>query len=367
MNIANTRIKTVAKKFRPQPIAAKKSSDELVVACHKLPADLHYVVDSQPGIRRSKLRGKFAYFTEKGERIQDKNEIQRINQLAIPPAYTRVWICSDPKGHLQATGRDDRGRKQYRYHARWREVRDANKYERLLKFGCILPKIRKQVEKDLKLAGLGYDKVIATVIALLDSTLIRIGNSQYARENKSFGLTTLRNRHVEIEGNAIHFSFRGKSGVAHEIKLKHPKLSRIIRRCLELPGQHLFQYVDQDDQRHVITSSDVNLYLKKHTDEDFTAKDYRTWAGSALALDRFHQISMQVLAETELKNQLVDIIKEVAKQLGNTPAICRKCYIHPAIIDAFTAGELIFHKLRPRKGLHIEEVALIQFLKNYPK
>lgn len=362
MNSAvNPEVLPLAKGKRPLP--TDEGVDTGTLLCPALPADLHYVDDSQPGFRRRKLRGKFVYFDLDGERITDADEVQRINKLAIPPAYQDVWICPDPKGHLQATGRDARGRKQYRYHPRWREIRDADKYERLLEFGRALPKLRTRIDEHLQLPGLGHDKVVATVVALLDSTLIRVGNTQYARDNKSFGLTTLRNRHVEVKGTGIRFNFRGKSGVEHQVSLQHPRLARIVRRCLELPGQHLFQYLDEDKQRRVVTSSDINQYLQEQSGEDFTAKDYRTWAGTALALDQLRQLPFEERSATEQKRVVNEVIKSVASQLGNTPAICRKCYVHPAVLEAFVADELSkLGKPRTRKGLRPEEVTLMRFL-----
>ncbi|APV42441.1 DNA topoisomerase [Pseudomonas frederiksbergensis] len=326
-----------------------------------LPSDLHYVDDTQPGITRKKPRGKFCYFDPSGQRITDQDEINRINALAVPPAYTDVWICADPRGHLQATGRDARGRKQYRYHPRWREVRDADKYSRLRDFGLALPKLRKQLETLLAAPGFSRDKVMATVITLLDATLIRVGNSQYARDNRSYGLTTLRNRHVEINGNAIQFQFRGKSGVEHQITVKDRRLARVIKRCLEIPGQNLFQYLDENGERHTVSSSDVNAYLKTLTGADFTAKDYRTWAGSALALAVLRELQWE--SESDAKRHVVEMVKNVAKQLGNTPAVCRKCYIHPAVLDGFLLGALAdLPRPRARKGLKAEEVGLAVFL-----
>ncbi|MDP9688321.1 UNVERIFIED_ORG: DNA topoisomerase-1 [Pseudomonas mohnii] len=326
-----------------------------------LPRDLRYVDDTQPGITRRKLRGKFCYFDPTGQRIVDPQEIQRINALAVPPAYTDVWICSDPRGHLQATGRDARGRKQYRYHPRWREVRDSDKYSRLRDFGLALPKLRKQLETLLEAPGLSRDKVMATVITLLDATLIRVGNTQYARDNRSYGLTTLRNRHVEVNGSAIQFQFRGKSGVEHQITVKDRRLARIIKRCQDIPGQNLFQYLDENGERHTITSADVNAYLQTLTGADFTAKDYRTWAGSALALAVLRELEWQ--PESQAKQHVVAMVKDVARQLGNTPAVCRKCYIHPAVLDGFLLGALAqLPKPRVRKGLRAEEVALAMLL-----
>lgn len=326
-----------------------------------LPPDLHYVDDTQPGIARKTLRGKFCYYDPAGQRITDQDEIKRINALAVPPAYTDVWICADPRGHLQATGRDARGRKQYRYHPRWREVRDADKYSRLRDFGRALPKLRKQLETLLDAPGFSRDKVMATVITLLDATLIRVGNTQYARDNRSYGLTTLRNRHVEVNGSAILFQFRGKSGVEHQITVKDRRLARIIKRCLELPGQNLFQYLDENGVRHTVSSSDVNAYLQTLTGADFTAKDYRTWAGSALALAVLRQLQWE--PESDAKRHVVEMVKHVAKQLGNTPAVCRKCYIHPAVLDGFMLGALAeLPRPRVRKGLRAEEVGLAMYL-----
>jgi DNA topoisomerase-1 len=326
-----------------------------------LPPDLHYVDDTQPGISRRKLRGKFCYFDPTGQRITEADEIKRLNALAVPPAYTEVWICADPRGHLQATGRDARGRKQYRYHARWREVRDADKYLRLRDFGLVLPKLRKQLEALLAAPGFSRDKVMATVITLLDATLIRIGNSQYARDNRSYGLTTLRSRHVEINGSAIRFQFRGKSGIEHQITVKDRRLARIVKRCQEIPGQNLFQYFDENGERHSVSSSDINTYLQSLTGADFTAKDYRTWAGSVLALATLRELRWET--EPDAKRHMVEMVKNVATRLGNTPAVCRKCYIHPAVLDAFVLGTLVeLPKPRARKGLTPEEVGLAMFL-----
>lgn len=327
----------------------------------QLPSDLHYVDDTQVGFSRKILRGKFVYFDTEGRRIRDEAEIKRINALVIPPAYTDVWICADPKGHLQATGRDARGRKQYRYHLRWREIRDENKYSRMIEFGLALPKVRKQLDAQLAAPGMGRDKVMATVISLLDATLIRIGNSQYARDNRSYGLTTLRSKHVEVKGSAILFQFRGKSGVEHQISIKDRRLARIIKRCMELPGQNLFQYLDDNGERHSVSSSDINAYLHSLTGADFTAKDYRTWAGSALALTTLRKLQWET--EADAKKHIVDMVKEVARQLGNTPAVCRRCYIHPAVLEGFLLGDLAkLPRVRQRKGLRQEEVALATFL-----
>jgi DNA topoisomerase-1 len=326
-----------------------------------LPRDLRYVDDPQPGISRKKVRGKFHYFDPKGARITDPDEIRRLDALAVPPAYTDVWICADPRGHLQATGRDARGRKQYRYHPRWREVRDADKYARLQAFGKALPTLRRQLEIKIAEPGFTREKVLATVVMLLDATLIRVGNTQYARENKSYGLTTLRDRHVDINGSEIKFHFRGKSGVEHQLTVKDRRLAKVVKRCQELPGQDLFQYLDENGERHTVSSSDVNDYLRSLTGADFTAKDYRTWAGTAMALAVLRELQWQ--PESEAKRHVVTVVKEVSRQLGNTPAVCRKCYIHPAVLEHFSLGELSkLPKPRVRKGLKAEEVALAMFL-----
>ena len=326
-----------------------------------VPTGLHYVDDSQPGITRRLLRGRFAYFTPDGKRLRDDEQIARINALAIPPAYTDVWICPDPRGHIQATGRDARGRKQYRYHARWREVRDATKYERMLAFGAALPAIRARIERDLALPGMPRDKVLATVIKLMDETAIRVGNTQYARDNGSYGLTTLRNRHAQVRGDRIRLRFRGKSGVQHDVTVQHPRVARIVRRCIDLPGQDLFQYEDDEGELHAIGSADVNAYLQDTVAADFTAKDFRTWTGSAHALEQLAQLRWE--SATEAKRHVVAAIAQVSHRLGNTPAVCRRCYVHPRILDAYLAGEL-FALPAPRRcqGLRPEEGALMMFL-----
>lgn len=330
-----------------------------------LPAALQYVDDTQPGLRRKTLRGRFVYLDAQGDRVTDPATLERIKALVIPPAYTDVWICADPRGHLQATGRDARGRKQYRYHADWRSYRDSHKYSRMLAFASLLPKVRRQLDSHLARPGLDRQKVMALVVSLLDSTLIRIGNRQYARDNKSFGLTTLRNRHIKVNGSAIRFQFRGKSGIEHRVTLKNRRLANLVKRCMDLPGQDLFQYQDEQGQRHSVGSADVNAYLQELTGSDFTAKDYRTWAGSALALSLLRQLEWQ--PEQEAKRQIVETVKQVASRLGNTPAVCRRCYIHPALLEHFTLGGLAkLPRPRTRKGLEAEEVALALFLQNLP-
>jgi DNA topoisomerase I len=344
-----------------RPVPADECSDTGTALCPDLPENLHYVDDRSPGISRRVLRGKFAYFLPTGERIRDAADIARINKLAIPPAYTDVWICPDPEGHMQATGRDARGRKQYRYHPLWRQLRDSNKYEHILAFGAALPKLRARLEQNLNMRGMPREKVMALVVQLLESTLIRVGNSRYARENRSYGLTTLRTRHVAVQGASIRFQFRGKSGVDHKVTLKNQRLARIIRRCMELPGQHLFQYLDEEGQRHPVSSSDVNQFIQQMTGGDFTAKDYRTWAGSALALEHLSKCDWQ--PESAARHNLVETVKQVSRQLGNTPAVCRQCYIHPDVLEAFSSGELArLPKARKRKWMSSEEVALLKFL-----
>jgi len=298
-------------------------------------AGLRYVDDAGPGIRRRRLRGGFAYDGPDGRRIRDAATLERIRRLAVPPAYADVWICPDASGHLQASGRDARGRKQYRYHPDWRAVRDADKYARLLQFGQGLPRLRRRVAADLKRPGLPREKVLAAVLRLMEKTLIRVGNVEYARSNGSYGLTTLRNRHVEVSGPRIRFEFSGKSGVRHASSIEDPRLARILRRCMELPGQELFQYVDEAGERRPVGSADVNDYLRQTAGNEFTAKDYRTWAGSVLALE-----TLQAEAGPPTRARLADMFRQVAKRLGNTPAVCRKCYVHPAVISSYLEGGL---------------------------
>ncbi len=332
-------------------------------------AGLRYVSDTRPGIRREKVGDEFRYIGVDGKPIKDFETLNRIKSLGIPPAYTDVWICPLPNGHLQATGRDARGRKQYRYHPRWREVRDETKYGRMLAFGEALPRIREHIEQDMRRQGLPREKVLATVVRLLETTLIRVGNTEYARTNKSFGLTTMRDRHVEISDAKVRFHFRGKSGKEHTIDLKDRRLARIVKRCRDLPGYELFQYLDENNHRQTIDSADVNDYLREITGQDFTAKDFRTWAGTvlaALALQEFEAFD----SETQAKKNVVQAIKSVSERLGNTPTICRKCYVHPAVIDAYLEGTML-ETLKQRteqemkENLHNlppEEAAVMAFL-----
>jgi DNA topoisomerase-1 len=302
-------------------------------------ARLHYVNDHDPGIRRVCAGKAFRYVRPDGRPVRDPGELRRIRSLVIPPAWTDVWICPDPDGHIQATGKDDRGRKQYRYHPRWREVRDEAKYERTIAFGLALPRILRRTEKDLARAGLPRDKVLAAVVRLLETTLIRVGNEEYARANGSFGLTTMRDRHAKIEGGTVQFSFRGKSGIRHTVELNDRRLARIVKRCQDVPGQELFQYVDDRGGHHTIDSADVNDYLRRIAGQEFTAKDFRTWAGTVLAaraLQEFEAFDTKAQA----KHNVVEAIERVAKRLGNTKTICRKCYVHPAVIEAYLDGSL---------------------------
>ena len=332
-------------------------------------AHLHYVSDTRPGIKRVAEQDCFAYFQPNGDRITDEKTLQRIRKLAIPPAYTDVWICRDLNGHLQASGRDARGRKQYRYHPRWREIRDEAKYGKMLVFGRKLPEIRARVEHDLSKPGLPREKILAALVRLLERTLARIGNEEYAKTNKSFGLTTLRNRHANVHGAVIELDFRAKHGIQRHIELKDRKLANIVRRLQDIPGQELFQYVDGDGQRHTIGSADVNAYLHEITGEEITAKDFRTWAATnlaAIALREFEAYDSQAKA----KKNLLRAVEAVAGMLGNTPSICRKCYIHPAIFDGYLDGTLL-QGLKERadaildhkqSGLTAEEIAVTAFL-----
>ena len=304
-------------------------------------AGLVYVHHDKPGISRKKKGKTFHYFDVGGKRITDAETVERINKLAIPPGYHDVWICPNAKGHIQAVGTDDRGRTQYRYHPRWREVRDEAKYGRMIAFGKALPKLRARIDKDLKLDGLPREKVIATVVKLLETTLIRVGNEEYAKTNNSFGLTTIRNDHVDVHGKHIHFEFRGKSGVDHAIDLDDERLAAVVKQCHDLPEQELFEYVDAaDGSRHHVGSHDVNAYLHEVTGEHFTAKDFRTWAGTtlaAMALQEFEVFD----TEAQRKKNVLAAIEKVSKRLGNTRSVCRKCYVHPAVVDLYMEGTLV--------------------------
>src|SRR5438034_4627004 len=302
-------------------------------------AGLRYVSDLSPGLRRKRVGKGFTYVDSGGRTVRDAETIGRIKRLAVPPAWSDVWICPDPRGHLQATGRDARRRKQYRYHPHWREVRDAVKYDRMLAFAEALPKIREQTDRDLERPGLPREKVLASIVRLLEDTRIRVGNEEYRKENGSFGLTTLRNRHAEVIGTDVHFSFRVKSGKLHRVDLQDRRQARILKRFLEIPGQELFQFLDESGEAKPIDSADVNAYLRDISGEDFTAKDFRTWAGTILAA-RFLCEAITRPNTRGAKKQLVRAIARVADELGNTPAVCKKGYIHPAVIAAYLAGGL---------------------------
>jgi DNA topoisomerase-1 len=305
-------------------------------------AGLRYVSDDEPGLRRRKRGTGFTYLDPQGRAVKDKATLERIRKLAIPPAWTDVWICPRANGHLQATGRDARGRKQYRYHAGWREVRDETKFGRMIAFGEALPKIRERIDRDLSQRGLGREKVLATVVKLLETTLIRVGNQEYVKQNNSFGLTTLRDRHVEVDGATLRFEFRGKSGKDHSVEIHDRRLARIVKQCRDVPGQTLFQYLDGDGQRQSVGSEDVNAYLRETTGEEFSAKDFRTWGGTVLALSALLEIGATCAGDERSANRaVVEAIKNVAGQLGNRPAICRKYYVHPVVIESFLGGTLI--------------------------
>jgi DNA topoisomerase I len=303
-------------------------------------AQLRYVHDSMPGILRHKARNGFDYRLPDGSLVRDIATLKRIRALVIPPAWIDVWICRDPNGHLQATGRDQRGRKQYRYHARWREVRDDAKYGKLLIFARVLPLIRARVEEDLKRPGLPRERVLAAVVRLMELTLFRVGNSEYARKNKSFGLTTLRDHHARIDGSHIHLSFRGKSGNRYESDINDRRLARIVKGCRDLPGYELFQYLDDDGNRQAVGSEEVNAYLREITGEDITAKDSRTWAGTQLAAEALRALR-DIDNESRRKKAIIRAVEKVARHLGNTPAVCRRCYIHPAVLDGYVDGTLL--------------------------
>lgn len=302
-------------------------------------ARLRYVADQDPGIRRRGAGRGFYYLDAQGQRIVDDEIVARIRALAIPPAWKDVWICPYENGHIQATGRDERGRKQYRYHERWTAVRDEVKFERMIAFGEALPSLRERLDEHLALPGLPREKVLATVVRLLETTLIRVGNDEYARQNGSVGLTTMRPRHVRIDGPRLRFEFRGKSGIRHKVNLNDRRLARIVRHCQDLPGEVLFQYLDEAGERHAVHSEDVNEYLSETCGGEFTAKDFRTWAGTVLALEAL-RASPDGEPEGPSASRVARAVEQVARQLGNTPAVCRTCYIHPIVIEAYLNGSV---------------------------
>ena len=303
-------------------------------------AGLRYVTDTMPGVRRRRAGRGFSYVGPDGDRITDPDRIAWFDRLAVPPAWTDVWISPIKRGHIQATGRDARGRKQYRYHPRWREIRDEAKYGRLIEFARALPRIRRRTDRDLRRRGLPREKVLALVVRLLETTLIRVGNEEYARDNGSFGLSTLRDRHVRVDGSDLRFSFKGKSGKEHEVSVHDRRLARLVKQVQELPGQEVFQYVDRDGKRQTIDSGEVNDYLREISGEDFTAKDFRTWAGT-LAASMALQDFLEIDDDAGRKKAIVGAIESVAGQLGNTPAVCRACYVHPDVIDSYLDGTLV--------------------------
>jgi len=334
-------------------------------------AGLVYVSDAEPGIRRMRAGKGFRYVTPENRRLAAEKELKRIASLAIPPAYRDVWISLQARGHLQATGRDARGRKQYRYHPEWRQLRDSAKFDRMVAFGEALPKLRRKLGRDLGLPGLPREKVLAVVISILDATRVRIGNTEYARDNKSFGLTTLRNRHVSFirDGRAV-LNFRGKGGVPHEVHIDDRRVAQIVRRCQEIPGQHLFQYVSDDGQRCPIDSGQVNDYLREAMGDDFTAKDFRTWGATLLAITLFARTPLpDAPSDRALKSGIADVVKQVAAKLRNTPAVCRKSYINPAVFESWRSG--LIHKVfngslnlaAPRRA----ETLVLSFLRHQAK
>ncbi|PZS01737.1 MAG: DNA topoisomerase I [Chloroflexi bacterium] len=332
-------------------------------------AGLRYFTDARPGIRRDRDGDGFAYVSTHGDGISDQKTLERISSLGIPPAWTEIWICPSPRGHIQATGRDAKRRKQYRYHPHWREVRDETKYTRLLAFGEALSMIRERTDGDLALHALSREKVLATVVELLDATAIRVGNEEYARENESFGLTTLRTDHVDIQGSMIRFHFRGKSGKEHEVDVRDKRLARAVKRCEEIPGHELFQYVNGEGERETIDSADVNDYLRHITGQNFTAKDFRTWHGTTTAASHLHALGTCESA-TQAKQNVVEAVKRAADHLGNTAAICRKSYEHPGIIEAYMNASLVpvwdlaieQYDTERHPGLRPEEVATLAVL-----
>ena len=332
-------------------------------------AGLVYVADDRPGITRRRSGSGFSYWGPDGKRISDKAVLKRISKLAIPPAYADVWICADANGHIQATGRDAKGRKQYRYHAKFRAVRDGTKYEHMLEFAAALPGVRASIDRHMSLRGLPREKVLASIVHLLETTMIRVGNEDYARQNQSYGLTTLENRHVEVDGAALKFSFKGKSGKQWKLKIKDRRIARIVKASQDLPGQHLFQYIDEDGAQHDVSSGDVNAYLREISSRDITAKDFRTWTGTvlaALALTEFERFDSQSAAKKNIRQA----IERVAARLGNTPTVCRKCYVHPEVIESYLSEELVLEARREvdrelsaeLSALRPEETLVLAFL-----
>jgi DNA topoisomerase I len=331
---------------------------------------LRYVTDGVQGIRRRRVGKGWAYYTPSGRRISDSRVRKRLNRLAIPPGWTDVWICPDPGGHIQATARDARGRKQYRYHPSYREARDRSKFSRMLQFSEVLPRVRERIERDLRSPDLGRRQMLATVVRLLDRTLIRVGNDEYVRENRSYGLTTLRRRHVRVDGAMLRFEFRGKSGVDHTVTIADPRLARIIQRCRDLPGQELFQYLNASRKRQAVSSDDVNAYLRELTGRDITAKDFRTWGGTMLAAVELRRRGVAA-SRREAERNIIAAVDAVAERLGNTRSVCRKYYVHPALLQAYLMGLTVptppplsrrARRKQPGAALRRDEVLVLQFL-----
>ena len=342
------------------PVLAEVSDQALAETLAE--TGLRYSTDTRRGLTRRRRGKKFVYFDQHGKPVRDAKVISRINALAIPPAYTRVWICADAQGHLQATGRDARGRKQYRYHPDWHAFRDSAKFERLASFGAALPRIRARINRDLALPGMQRAKILATVVKMLDTTLVRVGGAEYARDNHSYGLTTLRKKHLHLHGDPLRLKFTGKSGIEHDVTIRDRRILRVVRRCMEIAGHDLFQYLDEAGQRHTVSSSAINVYLREISGFDFTAKDYRTWAGSVHALAGLRTLSFAT--EAEGKRNIVAMVKDTARLLRNTPAVCRRCYIHPDLLNAYAAGRLA-NLPRPKRisGLKNDEALLLDFLR----
>lgn len=354
----------LAKHIVPRDKEPGESSDAVEVATA---AGLRYVSDAIPGLRRKRTGRGFSYIGLDGRPVHDPVVLARIKALAIPPAWTEVWIAPTPRGHIQATGRDAKGRKQYRYHTRWRELRDETKFGRMVAFGTTLPVIRARVGEDLARPGLPRERVLAAVVALLDTSHIRVGNEEYARTNGSFGLTTLRNKHVAISGATLRFRFRGKAGKQHTIGVRDRRLARIVKRCQELPGHELFQYLDDEGQLHSVDSDDVNEYLRQAAGEDFTAKDFRTWAGTVFALRALRTLGA-FDSKAQANKNVAQAITETAAELGNTQAVCRKCYVHPAVVDAYLDGSLLQqtapdNQAKAPEGLRPEEAMVLALLR----
>jgi DNA topoisomerase I len=333
-------------------------------------AGLSYASTDDPGIGRRRAGAGFSYRSPDGARVTDKTVLKHIRSLVIPPAWTSVWICRDPNGHIQAVGQDEKGRRQYRYHPKFRDIRDGVKFEHMMAFAEALPALRRQVAADMAASGLGQRKVLATVVHLLETTMIRVGNMAYAKENKSYGLTTLQVRHVKVDGGALRFHFKGKSGKIWKLQVRDRRVARIVKSCQELPGQHLFQYLDDEGQRQAVTSADVNAYLKEVSGAEITAKDFRTWTGTvlaAMALAEFESADNKARA----RKNVTRAIERVSSRLGNTPTICRKCYVHPEIVNAYLDGGLLLDvrqsiddELKDElEALRPEEAAVLAFLR----